>query len=231
MHTSGLVRAETSTTTNFCAICGIPLDSQYFDESGVANTPLPGKEVVLASFELSPQYCGVLEYFSQFTDRQAKDYSQIETPGLEWTILLNNRPLYPYIRLNRIVNPWGYGNFKLAIRLDEDATVDFVVRGLANGSFSTAIRSNITGSPSEQAVSPDSMANIKVGTELLIDTGLNEEVISVLSLTATTFTAIFRNSHSAPVTVSGSSIRKVGGRIMGRYWYNPAYGDVERRRF
>ena len=115
------------------------------------------KLVVLARFELPPQYCGVLEYFSQFTDEHAGNPAKIATPGLLWMILVNNRPLYPYLNFDRIVNPWGYGSFQISIRLDDSATIEFVVR---------------------------------------------------------------RVSNAAP------NITQVGGRIVGRYWYNAAYGDV-----
>jgi hypothetical protein len=108
------------------------LDSQHFDDSSIKVAPDVGREAPLARFELPPQYCGVLEYFSQFTDEHAIDSSKIETPGLQWVILVNNRPLYPYLNLDRIVNPWGYGSFQLVIRLDESATVEFRVRRINN---------------------------------------------------------------------------------------------------
>jgi hypothetical protein len=165
-----------------CTTCGIALDSEYFDVSGVEEIVeeiqdaedaeeeyeeeykvkevlTPGQEKVLASFELPAQYCGVLEYFSQFTDLHAKDPSEIRTPDIQWRILINRRPLYPYLTLDRIVNPWGYGSFPVSIRLDENAKVEFVVRRISKGS---------------------------------------------------------------PPRI----IRRIGGRIMGRYWYNAAYGDV-----
>lgn len=142
---------------NLCAMCGIPLDAQYFDDSKVAAAPAVGREVLLARFELPPQYCGVLKYFAQFTDAYGKDPSRIHTPGLQWLILINRRPLYPYTNLDRIVNPWGNGSFEVSIRLDENSTVEFQVR---------------------------------------------------------------RISDEAP------EVATVGGRILGRYWYNAAYGDV-----
>ena len=83
-----------------------------------------------ARFELRPQHCGVLEYIAQFTDLFACDCKQIETAGIEWAILENNRPLYPYLGLRWILNPWGYGSFPVAIRLSENAVVEFVVRGI-----------------------------------------------------------------------------------------------------
>ena len=150
---------ERGSASALCSNCGIPLDAKYFDESGVEDIPAPGGDVVLARFELSPQYCGVLEYFSQFTDLYARDSSHIKTPGLEWVILSNGRPVYPYVKLERIVNPWGFGSFQIAIRLDEGATIEFVVR---------------------------------------------------------------RRSATS------DGIELVGGRIVGRYWYNTAYGAAGR---
>ena len=146
-----------------CPACGLPRDYEHFDESGFACTPGPGQQVVLARFELAPQYCGLLENFSQFSDRFGRDLSQVETPGLQWIISVNRRPIYPYVRLEQIVNPWGYGSFGVAIRLDENATVEFVVR----------------------------------------------------------------NAGYAPP--AGTAIKRIGGRITGRFWYNPAYGDATPR--
>ena len=157
MHGHAAKNVDRIKSPALCTICGIPLDAEHFDDSGVTDAPQPGKQVTLARFELPPQYCGVLEYFSQFTDEHAKDPSRIETHGLQWIILSNNRPLYPYLNLTRIVNPWGYGSFQVSIRLDENATVEFVARKVSNGS---------------------------------------------------------------------AGITKVGGRLMGRYWYNSIYGDV-----
>jgi hypothetical protein len=71
--------------------------------------------------------------------------------------LINKRPLYPYTNLDRIVNPWGNGSFPVALRLDENSTVEFLAR---------------------------------------------------------------RFSDNAP------EVTTVGGRILGRYWYNAAYGDA-----
>lgn len=147
----------TSRSPGACTICGIALDSEYFDDSKVADAPEIGAEVSLARFELPPQYCGVLEYFAQFTDAYGKDPSQIATPGLQWLILVNRRPLYPYTNLDRIVNPWGNGSFQVSIRLDENATIEFRVRRISN---------------------------------------------------------------------AAAEITRVGGRILGRYWYNAIYGDV-----
>ena len=144
-----------------CPSCGLPRDYEHFDESGFAATPAAGQQVVLARFELAPQYCGLLENFSQYTDQFGRDPSQVETPGLRWIITVNNRPAYPYIKLEQIVNPWGWGSFGVSIRLDENATVEFVVRNL-----------------------------------------------------------------SAPAS---SEIERIGGRLVGRFWYNPAYGDATPR--
>lgn len=146
-----------------CTACGAALDSQYFDDSGVVDAPRVGETVTLAKFELPPQYCGILEYFAQFTNEYARDNSRIETPGIEWLILADGSPLFPYLSLDRIVNPWGEGAFPVAIRLQENTTLKFVARGVSSNSPST--------------------------------------------------------------------ITKVGGRLLGRFWYNAAHGDATRRRF
>ena len=38
----------------------------FFDESSIKEAPSIGKEVVLASYQLHRNYCGVLMYFAQF---------------------------------------------------------------------------------------------------------------------------------------------------------------------
>lgn len=132
MHPHAFTASATQSRQSICPMCGIPLDSQYFDESKVDTAPKLGQERLLARFELPPQYCGVLEYFAQFTDAYGKDPSRIHTPGLQWLILVNKRPLYPYTNLDRIVNPWGNGSFQVSIRLDENSTVEFRVRRLSD---------------------------------------------------------------------------------------------------
>jgi hypothetical protein len=213
-----------------CARCSMPADAKYFDESAVAAAPLPGRSVVLVHFELPPQYCGVLEYFSQYTDQYGRSCENIETSGLTWTLRVNQRPLYPYIDLKHIVNPWGYGSFQVALRLDESARLDLVVTG-TQGSRATNIASNIIGSPLEQTVTPASMEGITAGTVLraAASSSQEEEVkATAVSPDGLSFNAVFRNSHTAPVALSKRTIKHVGARIMGRYWYNPAFGDVRR---
>jgi len=153
-----------------CTVCGIPLDSQYFDVSNIASVPARGRQVVLASFTLPPQYCGRFENFSQFTDLMGRSQVNIRTPGLHWLILVNNRPLNPFLDLQHIVNPWGYGSFSVNIRLDLDAKIEFVVRNEA----------------------------------YMLDP----------------------NQNADEAQWEPAFIHRVGGRIVGRYWYNPAYGDA-----
>lgn len=160
----GATRVELPAASEVCLTCGIPLDSEYFDKSDLSPAPDLGAQVLLASVELPPQYCGVLQYFSQYTDSQARKPELIATPGLLWTILSNGRPLYPYLAFERILNPWGYGSFQTGIRLEDGATLEFVVR-------------RVSADPTP-----------------------------------------------------GDPIRQVGGRLVGRYWYNDAYGDGVRHR-
>ena len=111
-----------------CERCGLAADARHFDASGVVALPAPGREALLARVELSPQYCGVLEFFSQYTDAHARDAGAIETPGLQWLILVNRQVLAPYLDLQHILNPWGFGSFQILTRLPDGATLEFVVR-------------------------------------------------------------------------------------------------------
>jgi hypothetical protein len=163
---SALPQLDVIRASYLCPNCGLPRDYEHFDESGFNFAPSRGREVVLARFELRPQYCGLFENFSQFTNLLGRDLSEVETPGLQWIISVNRRPLYPYLKLEHIVNPWGYGSFGVSIRLDENATVEFTVRN-----------TGYTPDPAE----PE------------------------------------------------REIKRVGGRIVGRFWYNPIYGDATPR--
>ena len=158
----GVTSADIETTTGLCVACGIPLDSLYFDESSVVAPPaVTGDEVVLARFELPAQYCGILQHFSQFSDAFGDNNANIQTPTIEWKLLVNKNALFPYINLRHIINPWGYGSYPVNIRLDEDSTIELVARRV------TAIGS-----------------------------------------------------------LPNPTIDVIGGRIMGRFWYNASYGDV-----
>ena len=142
-----------------CVLCGIPLDAQYFDESGIVDVqslPADYRAFDVVEFKLPPQYCGVLQQFFQFSDLLARDATRIDTPDLEWTIRVNGHPLHPYLGIQHIVNPWGTPCCPLAIRLDEGARLTFAVRR----------------------------------------TGAQNEVT------------------------------RIGARLVGRYWYNTAYGTV-----
>lgn len=116
---------------SLCTSCGIPLDAQEFDSANVVELPGRGRLVVLATFQLPPKYCGVLRFFSQFTDQQARNAAAVRTTGLRWLLSANGRPLHPYTNLELILNPWGYGSFRVCIRLDENARVEFAVRNVS----------------------------------------------------------------------------------------------------
>lgn len=159
-HAPGDDRPRDSRTD---ALCGAPVDTEYFDDSRITETPGPGREVVLARFELPMHYCGVFENFSQFVGNdQGEPLTRITTPGLEWRLSINNRPLFPYLKLEYIANPWGFSCCPVAIRLDENASLAFVVRNVSQ-------------------------------------------------------------------TADPGGVQQLGGRITGRYWYNPAYGDGSAR--
>ena len=145
-----------------CHVCGVPADSSYFDDSSIADAPPAGAEVVLARFELHPNYCGFLQYFAQYTNAYAASPVEVETRDLEWQIRSDSRPLAPWLTFRRIINPWGLSGFPIHVRLQEGCLTEFVVRNVA----------------------PD---------------------------------IVIEASRDIAVT-------KVGGRLLGRYWYNTAFG-------
>jgi hypothetical protein len=152
-------------SSGLCVNCGIPVDSQRFDESSIANVPDVGDEIVVASVDLPAQYCGTLEHVAQFTDLNLRRPDQVDSPGLEWTLVANGRALHPFSRLTRILNPWGFGSYRMDVRLDESAHLELIVRRTAQ-----------------------------------------------------------RTSRNPQLRV-----QEVGGRLVGRYWYNRGFGDVTSR--
>lgn len=63
---------------------------------------------------------------------------------------------------------------------------------LVNTTTSTAV-----ASAGSVAITPGSMTNIFVGTQLLVDSGASAETVVVTAVTSTTFTATFANTHSS----------------------------------
>jgi hypothetical protein len=126
--------------------CNIPVDAECFDASGfILKLPPRGEQSVLASFQLHPQYCGVLTHFTQFTDLYATSPVNIRTPGLEWIILQNGKPVFPYIRLEMIVNPWGCNCLPVLIRLDENSKIEFIVRNVDSPTNINLVAGRIMG--------------------------------------------------------------------------------------
>jgi len=146
---------------NVCHICGIPQDAGFFDESNIKKAPDPGEEVVLASYGLHRNYCGLLMYFAQFTDRFARDPKEVDTPGYQWQIRCDGQPRDPYLTFGHIINPWGLSGFPVYLRLEEGCVLEFAIR--------------------------------RVGDD------------------------------------QDRTLTKVGGRILGRTWYNPIYGGAPQR--
>ena len=112
-----------------CHVCGIPADASYFDDSSIATAPDDdSREVVLAKYELHPNYCGELQYFAQYTDAYASSPAAVETPDLEWQIRSDGQPLAPWLTFRRIINPWGLSGFPIHLRLKEGSLTELVVR-------------------------------------------------------------------------------------------------------
>ena len=115
---------------NICHICGIPWDAGFFDEANIRDAPAPGKEIVLAHYQLHRNYCGVLMSFAQFTQKYAQDNSQVQTPGYRWQIRCNGQPRDPYLTFEHILNPWGYGGFPVPLRLEEGCVVELAIQNV-----------------------------------------------------------------------------------------------------
>ena len=130
---------------SICLSCGIPLDAGIFDSSAILSIQTsgeagrlgsdtvslgPGETAELARFELQPEICGVLVAFSQFTDLYASDSRNVITPGYQWALLSDGRPLAPWLKFDRIINPWGLNGFPLAVRLDQGVALSLVVENI-----------------------------------------------------------------------------------------------------
>lgn len=159
-----------------CARCAVPLDARPFDGSAFAAAPAAGDHVVLARFTLPPEYCGVLDHFTQYTDAFARSALQLVTPSVEWVLRVDGRPVDPYLNLRHIVNPWGGFALPLNLRLDEGASVELVARGVSGP------------------------VPVEGDAEL---------------------------AQASTAEVARPAF--VGGRIVGRYWYDASYGGAGRR--
>lgn len=129
---------------SLCVSCGIPIDAGIFDDSSILNiitegeaqpashraSLVPGESLELARYELSPEHCGLLLAFAQYTDRYAAGPANLLTPGYEWEICCDDQPLAPWLRFDRIIQPWGLSGFPLAVRLQRESTLRFVIRNL-----------------------------------------------------------------------------------------------------
>jgi hypothetical protein len=144
-----------------CQACGVPADAGFFDESTIQEAPPLAEERVLARYQLHRNYCGMLLYFAQFTDRHAADPTQVRTPGYQWQIRCDGRPRDPYLTFDRIINPWGLSGFPIYLRLEEGCLLELAIR--------------------------------RVGDDL------------------------------------DRNITQVGGRLLGRTWYNALYGGTPNR--
>lgn len=177
--------------SDLCAMCGIPVDAQPFDDASFADAPQIGQEVELASFTLPPRYCGVIQYFTQYTDTFAEKPVYVETPGLVWSLRSNDRPLHPYTEFSLVLNPWGYGSFQTCLRIEDSARVSLVVRG-------TGIY-----------FKPDVTSPGKIITNPMDPNAPPGEPPKEATFPA----------------YRASPILRVGGRLVGRYWYNRAFGE------
>ena len=94
-----------------CVTSAVFPKCRFFDESTINAPPRLGHELVLARYELHRNYCGMLLYFAQFTDRYARNPTEVQTPGYQWQIRCDGQPRDPYLTFDRIINPLGFVGF------------------------------------------------------------------------------------------------------------------------
>ena len=165
---SALPQLDVMRASYLCPNCGLPRDYEHFDESGFASRQRRSSPAVRWCWRASNcrhNTAGCSKISPSLPTCSGAISPRSRRPACNGSSQSTNGPLYPYVRLEHIVNPWGYGSFGVSIRLDENATVEFVVRNL--------------GHP--------------------------------------------------PPDRPETEINRVGGRIVGRFWYNPAYGDATPR--
>lgn len=75
----------------------------------------------------------------------------------------------------------------------------------------TTVAANIAAGSA--TVTPASMIGIVANMQLTIDSGNLQEIVTVASITSTTFTATFANAHTGPTTVQGIN-NTVGSTII-----------------
>ncbi len=75
------------------------------------------------------------------------------------------------------------------------------VRQLRGGAILINTTGSAIASTGLQTCTPAAMTNIAVGVPLLCDTGASQETVVPISVTATTFTAVFANTHSASFAI------------------------------
>src|SRR6266571_4519647 len=73
--------------------------------------------------------------------------------------------------------------------------------GVVGHDSDTTLTAAVTANAAPQAVTPASMTNIVVGSNIIIDTGASAETVNVTAVTATTFTAIFGKNHAPGAVV------------------------------
>jgi hypothetical protein len=136
---------------NVCQICSIPMDAGYFDNASIKDAPGVGEnlnvtEVELARYELNPQYCGTLLYFTQFAEESGTKRQVLsKTPGYEWLILCNNQSRAPYLPTDLILNPWSCNALPIHLRLEEGCTLRFVVRKVTPAAGETEVKLSQVG--------------------------------------------------------------------------------------
>ena len=136
---SALPQLDVMRASYLCPNCGLPRDYEHFDESGFADKTraarprggagalrIAGRNTAGCSkISRSSPTCSGARHLAISSGAISPKSRRPACNGSSWST--DGRSI-PTLRLEHIVNPWGYGSFGVAIRLDENATVEFVVR-------------------------------------------------------------------------------------------------------
>lgn len=119
---------------------------------------------------------------------------EIEVQYPNWDRVILNEGTYALadtVNRTKLEQIGGHGGTIGKVMLKEDGTK------LPSTAVALAIAAG------RQTVQPADMDGIEVGDELLVDVGDDMEQVTVLTVTGTTFTAVFQAAHAANCTVTG----------------------------
>jgi hypothetical protein len=144
-----------------------------------------------------------------------------------------------------ILNPWGFNSVPVHLRLEEGCVLRLVVRKVSHRTEalrSTTLQAGIGTADTAISVS-DPLNSWPARGQLRISSGAAEELVAYADIDKTASPHRFmgvtrgRGGTIPQAWPQGASIdldpeirlSSVGGRLLGRYWYNTIYGGAPNR--